>query len=183
MADFKGHIRGGLLAFALLFIILLLFKIFFGSFALIEFPIFFGLCLAGAMWPDTDTGSKSRVIIYTIFIAIDLVLIFFLNYYLEAAILGLFAMLPGAGKHRGWTHSPWWILATGLPLLSPSLLGNDFLIDVRIYEYRNLIYFGVPYYLSFIIGAFSHLALDYSFTIRRMVTGQTTKKKRVQEKR
>jgi hypothetical protein len=176
MADYEGHIKGGLIAFGILFFFLAVFHIAFGSFAFVEYPVFFGLCLFGAMWPDTDTGSKSQIVIYTIFLVVDIFLIFVLNYYKEAAVFGLFAMLPAISKHRGWTHSPKWIIVTGLPLLSPSFLGNDFLIDVRVYEYRNLIFFGVPYYLSFLIGAFSHVALDRSMTLRNRVLGQKNKK-------
>ncbi|MCB1158744.1 MAG: metal-dependent hydrolase, partial [Leptospiraceae bacterium] len=130
------------------------------SFARVEFPIFIGLCLFGALWPDTDVGSTSRIIIYVLFFIIDVLLIFVFKYYLEAALFGLFTMLPAVSKHRGWTHSKFWTFIVGLPLLAPSFVAGEFLIDVHIYEYRNLIYFGVPYYFSFLFGVASHLILD-----------------------
>ncbi|MCP4134339.1 MAG: hypothetical protein GY754_25415 [bacterium] len=162
MSGYEGHMKGGLVSFGILFFFLLIFQLIFGSFALVEFPLFFGLCLFGAMWPDSDIGSKSRIVVYIIFLIIDCFLIFFLQYYREAAIFGLFAMLPAISKHRGWTHSIPWILVVGLPLLAPSFIfkNNDFLVDVKIHTYRNLIYAGVPYYLSFLVGAASHLVLD-----------------------
>lgn len=160
MSDFKGHITGGLYAALYTFGLLLVFQIVFHCFSLLEFPVFIFFAIFRSMWPDSDIGSKSRIYIYAIFIIIDIVLIFFLEYYFEAALLGLFAMLPAVSKHRGWTHSIKGNILVGLPLMAPSFFGNSFLVDLKVYEYRSLVFFGVPYFLSFLSGAFSHLYLD-----------------------
>jgi hypothetical protein len=162
MAGFKGHILGGVVVAIPLMITLGVIGILFGSFAWFEYPIFLGFCLFGAMWPDTDIGSKSRIITYTIFIILDGVLIYF-GLYFEAAIFGLFAMFPAVTKHRGWTHSVFWTLVVGLPLLIPSFIADvDLFLGkyVRVHTYRNLILFGVPYYGSFVVGALSHIVID-----------------------
>ena len=176
MPGFESHVKGGLYGALITGGCFLLIQLFFHSFAWVEFPIFILLVVFGSMWPDTDIASKSRIVIYTIFVAIDLFLIFALNYYYEAAILGLFTMMPAITKHRGWTHSIKGNLFVGLPLLAPSFYGNGFLIDLEMYTYRNLIFFGVPYYLSFFMGAMTHLYLDRASWFQRF------KKKKVKKK-
>lgn len=105
MSGFEGHTKGGIVAAGIYILLLLIIQVFSTSFAWVEFPIFIGLCLFGALWPDTDVGSTSRIIIYVLFFIIDVLLIFVFKYYLEAALFGLFTMLPAVSKHRGWTHS------------------------------------------------------------------------------
>ena len=109
---------------------------------LVVIAIMFGL------WPDVDTNSKGQDVFYGLAFAMDVGLI--LTHRLEAAaILGLLAMTPVLGKHRGWTHSKLAMLLVpsaifALPVLyRPDLLGLSALI-----------------YGAATLGYFSHLLLD-----------------------
>lgn len=70
-----------------------------------------------------------------------------------SAWLGLFAMLPALGAHRGWTHTWWAMLLVPLPILAmPAML-----IDFRAVQTF------LPFYGAFAGGFFSHLLLDGEF--------------------
>jgi hypothetical protein len=178
MSDFSGHFKGGIFTAFSVFMIFFIMELLFHCFSPFEFPVFVFLALFGALWPDTDIGSKSRIYIYMIFIITDILLIFLFEYFFEAAILGLFAMLPAISKHRGWTHSILGSLVVGFPLLAPSFYGNSFLVDLKVYEFRSLILFGIPYFAAFMAGALSHLYLDKAsvFNKKPLKKGSTTKK-------
>jgi membrane-bound metal-dependent hydrolase YbcI (DUF457 family) len=76
------------------------------------------------------------------------------NFYRWAAWLGLIAMLPALGHHRGWTHTWWAMLAVGLPIavIPQVLLGAD---SINVF---------LPFYAAFTLGYFSHLLLDWEFS-------------------
>lgn len=146
MPGYKGHIIGGAVTAGLATgAAVLLYSI--------DSPLtiaaIMGFCLLGAMFPDSDTDSKGQNLFYTIFVIIDAVLIYQQAYKL-AAWLGLAAMLPALGHHRGWTHSWLAMVLVGSPiLLIPALLfGSDQIVTY------------VPLYLAFTLGYFSHLFLD-----------------------
>jgi len=147
MPGYKGHLTGGFVigSCAVGAAIML------GKFADSPAQLASVMCftLLGAMFPDADTDSKGQNIFYTIFVAIDAALIYKQAYQL-AAWLGLLAMLPALGHHRGWTHSLPAMLLVGTPILAiPAMLyGTD-----QMHTY-------VPYYLAFTLGYFSHLLLD-----------------------
>lgn len=104
-----------------------------------------------ALFPDTDTESKGQNFFYGLMAATDIVLI--VNKYYEwAAILGLFAMLPALGKHRGWTHTWWAMLLVPAPLIA---LPWAF--------FRTPVEVTAPFYLAAVVGYFSHLLLDWEF--------------------
>ena len=186
MSMFREHWLGGLTAYSTFFVISLI--------ATISVSIFYGLpfdwnptismsplgilgCFAIALlfglWPDVDIKSRSQQIFYTVLFVLNASLILFLQRYLEAALLGLFAMLPILSRHRGWTHSKiTMILLPGLFLVIPiyvaypnwgtgwkelpeffdSLLTWKGLPDTL----RN----GLAFYLAGLIGYASHLYLD-----------------------
>ncbi len=109
------------------------------------------VAIMAALFPDVDTDSHGQRLYYSMLVAADLLLIIF-GQYRWAALLGLFAMFPAVGQHRGWTHTWWAMLVTPLPMLIvPS------------------IFFGLPlrpltpFYVAAVIGYFSHLALDRKF--------------------
>ncbi|SDO71667.1 metal-dependent hydrolase [Desulforhopalus singaporensis] len=147
MPGYKGHIAGGIVTGALAI----------GSAAVVhrftdsplQLSALMGFCLLGSLFPDSDTDSKGQNLFYAIFVLMDGFLIYRHAYKL-AAWLGLFAMLPALGHHRGWTHSWPAMLLVGSPILIvPSvLLGTG-----------NITLF-IPFYLSFTLGYFSHLLLD-----------------------
>jgi membrane-bound metal-dependent hydrolase YbcI (DUF457 family) len=111
-----------------------------------------GFCLLGAMFPDVDTDSKGQNLFYAVFIAVDAVLIYYHDYR-WAAWLGLAAMLPALGHHRGWTHTWWAMLAVGLPIV---IIPKFFLGSGSIEAF-------LPFYIAFTLGYFSHLLLDWEF--------------------
>ena len=124
------------------------------------------------LWPDVDIKSKSQKIFYSVLFALNVVLIVFLQKYLESALLGLFAMLPIMSKHRGWTHAKvTMLLLPGVFLLLPvyvtypewqdgeSLLESfDALVEWG--EFPTIILTGLPFYIASFIGYASHLYLD-----------------------
>ncbi|QGY41325.1 hypothetical protein GM415_14715 [Pseudodesulfovibrio cashew] len=111
-----------------------------------------GFCLLGALFPDVDTDSKGQNLYYSVFAMVDLGLII-QKQYIWSAWLGLFAMLPAIGSHRGWTHTWWAMLVVPLPILlvPAAMLG---------FPQANIF---VPYYVAFATGYFSHLLLDGEF--------------------
>jgi hypothetical protein len=122
----------------------------------------FIIAVLSGLWPDVDIKSKSQRICYRIFIGLNLVLIF-RGYYAESAVLGLFAMLPLIGKHRGWTHSRLtMLLLPGIFLLLPIYFNLD-AFNFRkptAPENLQLIKTGIPFYTASLIGYATHLQLD-----------------------
>ena len=102
------------------------------------------------MAPDIDIKSKSQRVIYAILIPIDLLLILFM-YYREAAILGLFAIIPNVLKHRGQLHTRSAAIILPVPLLIIPIIATGKL------GYQQL---GVSYYIAAVFGYMSHLIAD-----------------------
>ena len=155
MAGYKGHLAGATVFFGVYLAgLVLVFSVDqayqrFTELELVGVPVvLFGLCLMFGLWPDVDTNSKGQNLFYSIFFVSDLVLIA-MREFEWAAYLGLFAILPILGKHRGWTHTYWAMLLIPLPLLVlPYLLFPD----------RPLA--GLPFYGAAVVGYFSHLFMD-----------------------
>lgn len=155
MAGYKGHLTGATIFFAAYLGGLLLVAPLHAVYAELTYAeqlayplVMLALCLMFGLWPDVDTNSKGQNLFYTIFFVADVVLIAS-EQYEEAAFLGLFAILPGLGKHRGWTHTWWAMLLIPAPLLVlPWLLGSDTPFS------------GWPLYGAALTGYFSHLVLD-----------------------
>lgn len=161
MPGYRGHLTGGVFAYA----------VYMGGLAaafavdaaylrlglleLVAYPVgLLGACLMFALWPDVDTNSKGQDLFYAIFFVADLVLIA-ARHFEEAAYLGLFAILPILGKHRGWTHTYWAMLVVPLPLVAlPYFLAPE----------RPLA--GLPFYGAAVAGYASHLMLD-GISLRR----------------
>lgn len=101
-----------------------------------------------ALFPDIDTNSKGQNIFYGLALVCDVLLIWNGNVQ-AAAYLGLIAMLPVVGKHRGWTHSKPAMLLVPLPILVV-----PYLYDSRAIKIAAL------YYGAAVAGYFSHLLLD-----------------------
>lgn len=101
-----------------------------------------------ALFPDIDTNSKGQNIFYGIALAFDILLIWSGNIQ-AAAYLGLIAMLPVVGKHRGWTHSKLAMLLVPLPIVLVPYMYDHRVLDI------SVIYYGAA-----VAGYFSHLLLD-----------------------
>ena len=155
MANYRGHVAGSTVFFLLYFTTLaFIFAVdqAYQQFSPVELIVYvllmYALCLMFGLWPDVDTHSRAQNIFYTIFFIADLVLIL-TQHFQEAAYLGLFAILPGLGKHRGWTHSRWAMILLPLPLL---------ILPYLFMPSRPL--FGLPFYGAAVVGYFSHLFMD-----------------------
>ncbi len=150
MPGYKGHLNGGLI-FGTLAISA---AVFLGYLALSPLLLIglLGFCLLGALFPDVDTDSKGQNLFYVLLIIVDCGLIYH-QHYLWAAWLGLFAMMPALGHHRGWTHTWWAMLLVPLPII---------IIPFIFFKGNNLDFF-LRFYAAFTFGYFSHLALDRKF--------------------
>lgn len=188
MSMFREHWIGGLVAYSTFFIISLV--------ATLAVPIFYNtvpeawnptippvldflqiigcfvIAVLFGLWPDVDIKSKSQKIFYSVLFVLNVVLIVFLQKYLESALLGLFAMLPIMSKHRGWTHAKiTMILLPGVFLLIPIYTnyaewtsGGNLVSDfygLRDWDdLRVALLSGLPFYVASFIGYASHLHLD-----------------------
>lgn len=108
----------------------------------------FVIAMLFALFPDVDTKSKGQGIFYWTVFLCDLLLIWS-KHFEAAAYLGIVAVLPLLGKHRGWTHSKWAAFLIPLPILIVPYLAND-----------NLLPVSVVYYGAAVVGYLSHLLLD-----------------------
>ena len=151
MPGFKGHFAGGaLLSSAVLG------GLWWFGFYRADWPILaalVGVSVTGALFPDVDTDSKGQHLFYAALIVADFVLIY-QALYKYAAILGLCAMFPAAGSHRGWTHTLWAMLLIPLPIM---LIPHFFLQQ----SWREWL----PFYLAFSGGYFSHLLFDWELKL------------------
>ncbi len=111
------------------------------------------ICISAmaSLFPDVDTSSMARKFFYGLLAILDAVLLVN-GYYKWAAILGLAAMLPAIGDHRGWTHTWWAMLLTPAVILAVPLLLYNLPWEML-----------APYYIAAVVGYFSHLALDREF--------------------
>lgn len=154
MANYRGHIAGGILAGAACIAILPkapIERLAEAAHLLSDwqvFAAFFVLSILFALFPDVDTNSKGQDIFIGLAFVVDVLLILDGDIR-AAAFLGLIAMLPIISHHRGWTHSKWAMLAVPLPLLIVPALYDDALIPIA-----------TVYYLAAVSGYFSHLLLD-----------------------
>lgn len=82
------------------------------------------VAMAASLLPDMDTASKARPYVYGVLFAADAVLLA-MGRLVEAALLGLAAMLPAIGPHRGWTHAWWAALVVPLPMLGLRLVWSE----------------------------------------------------------
>jgi len=154
MANYKGHIAGAVVvntAFILGLSVIpgeLLGETG-GLFSEWQFTAFlFFVAMLFGLWPDIDTNSKGQDIFFGAGFLLNIILIW--QGYLEAsAYLGLLAMTPIVGKHRGWTHSKWAMVLVPLPIVMVSYLYRDEVLPAALLIYG-----------AAVAGYFSHLLLD-----------------------
>lgn len=154
MANYKGHTVGGLVAATVVVVVyyILTWGHFPDSVVLIsDWQLLAGLYVVSvlfAIFPDIDTNSKAQNLFYAIAFVSDVILIIY-SYFAAAAILGLLAMTPIVGKHRGWTHSRWAVLVIPLPIIVVPYLSSQAVGQS-----------GLLIYGAAVAGYFSHLLLD-----------------------
>jgi hypothetical protein len=100
------------------------------------------------LFPDIDTNSKGQHIFYGTALAADIWLILD-GRMVAAAFLGLLAMTPIVGKHRGWTHSKLAMFLIPGPIIILPYLYSPHLLDTA------LLIYGAAF-----VGYFSHLLFD-----------------------
>ena len=154
MANYPGHIAGGLVATAVYASTLMFVPVerFAESAHLLNdwqaLAAVFVIGMLFGLFPDVDTNSKAQDIFFGVAFPLNIVLIW--NGYLQAAAyLGLIAMLPIVSHHRGWTHKKWAMVVVPLPILIVPWLYND-----------NALPIAIIYYGAAVVGYFSHLLLD-----------------------
>jgi len=108
----------------------------------------FVICILFAIFPDVDKNSKAQDLFYGIVFPLDVLLIF-TGSLQAAAYLGIIAMLPVIGHHRGWTHKKWVMFIVPLPILLVPYIYNETLLPISII-----------YYIAAVVGYFSHLLFD-----------------------
>ena len=108
----------------------------------------FVIAVLFGLWPDVDTNSKGQNIFFGLAFAADILLI--ASGRIEAAAyLGLLAMTPIIGKHRGWTHSKLAMVLVPLPIVIVPYLYRPSVLTPALLLYG-----------AAVVGYFSHLLLD-----------------------
>lgn len=114
--------------------------------------------LGASLLPDVDTASKSRPYIYGVLLVVSVTLIA-TGRLAEAALLGVAAMLPAIGPHRGWTHAWWAALVVPSPILALWLAAPN-LPEWALWLEPKVILAG---YAAAVAGYASHLLADRVF--------------------
>ncbi len=154
MANFKGHIVGGLIAGGAVTAVsyaVRLGEMPDGGVLLSDWQLLVGafvLATLFGLWPDVDTNSKAQDFFFGLAFITDILLVIN-EQYIPAALLGLLAMTPIVGTHRGWTHTKLAAIFVPLPILIIPYLAAD-----RVGETALLLY------ASSVAGYFSHLLFD-----------------------
>ncbi len=163
MAMFRGHLWGGIVA-----VVPLVFAVqkwcvptIIPELTFFDVAIMFGCSILGGLWPDIDTKSVGQGLFYKIFFVVDIFLIIEKKF-IESAILGLLAMTPLLGKHRGWTHR-WWtaLLIPSSIIIFHSIFSEELqVLKKPPFFSGKLLFTSLHFYLAAVTGYFSHLVLD-----------------------
>lgn len=154
MANYRGHLAGGLAAATVYTGVMLLVPV--KEFA--EYANFlhdwqplaavFVVSMLFGLFPDVDTNSKAQDIFYWAVFMFDVLLIWTGNIQ-AAAYLGVVAMLPILAHHRGWTHAKWAAFIVPLPIVIVPYLYDDKMMAI------SLVFYGAA-----VMGYLSHLLFD-----------------------
>jgi membrane-bound metal-dependent hydrolase YbcI (DUF457 family) len=109
---------------------------------------FYVIAILFGLFPDIDTNSKGQNIFYGIALLADIWLIYD-GRITAAAFLGLLAMAPIVGRHRGWTHSKLAMILVPSPIVIIPFLYNQSYLDTALLIYG-----------AAVTGYFSHLLFD-----------------------
>jgi membrane-bound metal-dependent hydrolase YbcI (DUF457 family) len=154
MSGYKGHIAGAL---ALNTVYVAGVRVLPGGMlqrwdiSLQDWQLLIGLFVVAVLFglfPDVDTNSMGQNIFFGIAFVAMIVLIV-AGKFEPAAYLGLLAMTPIIGKHRGWTHSKLAMILVPLPIVLVPYLHNHHVWTL-----------GALIYGAAVTGYFSHLLLD-----------------------
>jgi len=154
MANYRGHVVGGIVAGLLVSAgsyLVTSGNLPDGGALMQDWQLLGGVTLLAVLfglWPDIDTNSKAQDLFFGIAFVFDVVLLI-TEQYAAAAFLGLIAMTPIVGSHRGWTHSKIAALLVPTPILIIPYLANNYVGQTAILLYAGSV-----------AGYFSHLLLD-----------------------
>lgn len=154
MANYKGHIVGGALGagvYAGIVSFLPVERLAESAGLLRDWQVLAAVLVIGVLFglfPDVDTNSKAQDMFIGIVFPLDILLIW-QGYLQAAAYLGLIAMLPIVGHHRGWTHRKWAAFIIPLPILLIPFAYNNQILPV------SAVYYGAA-----VTGYLSHLLFD-----------------------
>lgn len=180
MSDYRGHVVAGVAWFLIFAAAAVLFlPEFTGShgrwFVLRGWGFVAQLAVAvlAALWPDVDTASRGRKAFYRVLLVFSLYSMA-RSQWKMAAVIGLAAILPALGNHRGWTHTVWAAVLVPLPIVLLPLYVSDDGQWLRAPDFQR-ISVGLPFYLAAILGLFSHLAADglFGLSLARISGGST----------
>jgi hypothetical protein len=149
MPQYKGHLLGGFVGgVSLLFLL--------SKTISYSLPVLIALewllcALAGSLFPDVDTKSKGQKYFYWLISALIL-LSFYKGRLYCVLYLMLFSLLPLIVRHRGLFHCTWFLIV--VPLGAAALAGAYLPV------YRSFLFYDASF---FIIGALSHLLMDFGF--------------------
>lgn len=148
MSNYKGHLAGGLFVYLVsLYYIASYQDVSIGTG--LEWLL---LCLAGALFPDVDIKSKGQKIFYWILLILATILL--IHQRIQALmVLGVIGVIPLLVPHRGVFHRLWFVIL--VPVLGAWVTCSYVPDCTSIIVYDTLF---------FVIGAISHLWLDYGFT-------------------
>lgn len=148
MPGYKGHLVGGIIAFGILFFGLM--SVVFiqqQSYMTVGKWLFF--TLAGALFPDIDVKSKGQKYFYYVAL-ICLMTLAYQQCFQMLTCFSFVMIIPMLVKHRGIFHSPRFVIA--VPLLV-------WIVVASLLPAQSLHLFVDT--LFFIVGALSHLWLDF----------------------
>ena len=154
MSNYKGHLAAGIFVY-LLSIYFIVNSHYVSLSTGLEWLLF---CLAGSLFPDVDIKSKGQKIFYWIVLILGTILLF--NKRGQALLtLGVLAIFPLLVHHRGTTHRLWFVIV--VPIIVAWLACKYWPTCSTIIMYDTLF---------FIVGAISHLWLDFGW--RRLLFGK-----------
>lgn len=154
MAGYKGHIAGAIAGNA---VYLAGVKLLPGdilerwNISLEDWQLLVGLFVVAVLFglfPDVDTNSMGQNLFFGIAFLAMIVLIV-AGKFEPAAYLGLLAMMPIVGKHRGWTHSKLAMVLVPLPIVVIPYISS-----------QQVWTLGLLIYGAAVVGYFTHLLLD-----------------------
>lgn len=160
MPGYKGHIAGAVVANSVYVAAVKLAPtnvLDRSGIALDDWQLLIGLFVIAVLfglWPDVDTNSIGQNIFFGLAFVADIILIA-TGKFEAAAYLGLLAMTPIVGKHRGWTHSKLAMVLVPLPIVLVPYLHSQSILS------QSLLIYGAA-----VAGYFSHLLLDGLITRR-----------------
>jgi len=147
MPNYKKHLIGGLGAYAILLIILQQIE----PISLFSAAEWLLCSLAGSLFPDIDIKSRGQKYFYRAILLVMIYLIIQRQFSLLATS-SLMAVTPMLVRHRGIFHRLWFVILFPLTIW--------YIVGLSVPTISKILLFDL---LFFIVGAISHLWLDFGF--------------------